>query len=274
MREIRPLKIISIIKPAGFGGTKPIIVRAEDEKLYVLKTREDGTNPKDLGVFNETLAYLLHDEMEFAISPQSVCYLYIDDDVVDMVFDAYTQSIIEKESYEYIKDSKGFNVGVEYIEDAMEIKSEKMNKTFVRDTIRLDNYILNCDRVEGANSNILQDKKDRRKYYAIDYGNALADAILYEKIVSGEDISEHLLCNLPKSSGRYIFKNSDELMNYKKTTQSIDTFTQILLDLIATMPPDWEPLNYKEIIANAIAKRIKSKKIFDKADFIKCECLY
>ena len=274
MRDIRPLKIISIIKPAGFGGTKPIIVRAEDEKLYVLKTREDGTNPKDLGVFNETLAYLLHDEMGFGISPQNVCYLYIDDGVVDMVFDAYTQNIIEKESYEYIKDSKGFNVGVEYIEDAMEIKSEKMNKTFVRDTIRLDNYILNCDRVEGANSNILQDKKDRRKYYAIDYGNALADAILYEKIVSGEDISEHLLCNLPKSSGRYIFKNSDELMNYKKTTQSIDTFTQILLDLIATMPPDWEPLNYKEIIANAIAKRIKSKKIFDKADFIKCECLY
>ena len=274
MREIRPLKIISIIKPAGFGGTKPIIVRAEDEKLYVLKTREDGTNPKDLGVFNETLAYLLHDEMEFAISPQSVCYLYIDDDVVDMVFDAYTQSIIEKESYEYIKDSKGFNVGVEYIEDAMEIKSEKMNKTFVRDTIRLDNYILNCDRVEGANSNILQDKKDRRKYYAIDYGNALADAILYEKIVSGEDISEQILCNVPKSSGRYIFKNSDELMNYKKTTQSIDEFTQVLLDLIDMMPPDWEPLNYKEIIANAIAKRIKSKKIFDKADFIKCECLY
>lgn len=274
MREIRPLKIISIIKPAGFGGTKPLIVRAEDEKLYVLKTREDGTNPKDLGVFNETLAYLLHDEMEFAISPQSVCYLYIDDDVVDMVFDAYTQNIIEKESYEYIKDSKGFNVGVEYIEDAMEIKSEKMNKTFVRDTIRLDNYILNCDRVEGANSNILQDKKDRRKYYAIDYGNALADAILYEKIVSGEDISEQILCNLPKSSGRYIFKNSDELMNYKKTTQSIDEFTQVLLDLIATMPPDWEPINYKEMIANAIAKRIKSKKIFDKADFIKCECLY
>ncbi len=274
MREIRPLKIISIIKPAGFGGTKPIIVRAEDEKLYVLKTREDGTNPKDLGVFNETLAYLLHDEMEFAISPQSVCYLYIDDDVVDMVFDAYTQSIIEKESYEYIKDSKGFNVGVEYIEDAMEIKSEKMNKTFVRDTIRLDNYILNCDRVEGANSNILQDKKDRRKYYAIDYGNALADAILYEKIVSGEDISEQILCNVPKSSGRYIFKNSDELMNYKKTTQSIDEFTQVLLNFIATMPPDWEPINYKEMIANAIAKRIKSKKIFDKADFIKCECLY
>ena len=274
MREIRPLKIISIIKPAGFGGTKPIIVRAEDEKLYVLKTREDGTNPKDLGVFNETLAYLLHDEMEFAISPQSVCYLYIDDDVVDMVFDAYTQNIIEKESYEYIKDSKGFNVGVEYIEDAMEIKSEKMNKTFVRDTIRLDNYILNCDRVEGANSNILQQKKDRRKYYAIDYGNALADAILYEKIVSGEDISEQILCNVPKSSGRYIFKNSDELMNYKKTTQSIDEFSQVLLNFIATMPPDWEPINYKEMIANAIAKRIKSKKIFDKADFIKCECLY
>lgn len=274
MREIRPLKIISIIKPAGFGGTKPIIVRAEDEKLYVLKTREDGTNSKDLGVFNETLAYLLHDEMGFCISPQNVCYLYIDDDVVDMVFDAYTQSIIEKESYEYIKDSKGFNVGVEYIEDAMEIKSEKMNKTFVRDTIRLDNYILNCDRVEGANSNILQDKKDRRKYYAIDYGNALADAILYEKIVNGEDISEQILCNLPKSSGRYIFKNSDEQMNYKLTAQSIDEFTQVLLNLIDTMPPDWEPLNYKEMIANAIAKRIKSRKIFDTTDFIKCECLY
>ena len=61
MRELKLLRIVSIIKPDGFGDSKPIIVTANDDKTYVLKTREDGTNPKDLGIFNELLGYQLHD---------------------------------------------------------------------------------------------------------------------------------------------------------------------------------------------------------------------
>lgn len=76
------------------------------------------------------------------------------------------------------------------------------------------------------------------------------------------------------SSGRYMFKNQDKLMSYKITYDSFDEIREILLFIIETMPPDWKPVQYKEEIATIIAQRIKSRKIFDTVDFVKCECLY
>lgn len=58
MLNIKLYPIQSIVKDAGFGGTKPIIVKANN-KEYVLKTRDDGTDLKDLGIFNELLSYQL-----------------------------------------------------------------------------------------------------------------------------------------------------------------------------------------------------------------------
>lgn len=74
MLDVKPFRIQSIVKDAGFGGTCPIIVRAND-KEYVLKTREDGTNPRSLGVFNELLSYQLIDHFKMNIAPQEIVYL-------------------------------------------------------------------------------------------------------------------------------------------------------------------------------------------------------
>lgn len=71
-----------------------------------------------------------------------------------------------------------------------------------------------------------------------------------------------------------MFKNQDKLMSYKITYDSFDEIREILLFIIETMPPDWKPVQYKEEIATIIAQRIKSRKIFDTVDFVKCECLY
>jgi len=125
MLDIKPYHIQSIVKDAGFGGTCPIIVRAND-KEYVLKTREDGINPKDLGVFNEALAYQILNYLKINIAPQEIAYLYIDDDFIDMAKIAYNENIIQADSLEYIKGSKGFNLGIEYLHYAMEPLSEIM----------------------------------------------------------------------------------------------------------------------------------------------------
>jgi len=278
MLEIKPYHIQSIIKDAGFGGTCPIVVKAND-KEYVLKTREDGTNPKDLGVFNEAFAYQLLDYLGINIAPQEIAYLFIDDDFIEMAEIAYDEGIIQEESFENIKASEGFNLGVEYLHYAMEPLSEVIdNDRFIKDIVHIDNYIMNCDRSSG-NINILQDKSDQRKYYAIDFGNALADGICYEKIQNGEaDIfvnGAYSHCNVTLS-GRYILKNETQRLvkRGRKIKKDIATIREKLADIVDTFPPDWEPLNYKDDIIDIIATRLKSNKIFKVDDDSKCECLY
>ncbi len=278
MLEIKPYHIQSIVKDAGFGGTCPIIVKA-NEKEYVLKTREDGTNPKDLGVFNEALSYQLLSYLGINIAPQEIAYLYIDDDFISMAQTANDEGIIKDESLEYLKSSKGFNLGVEYLHYAMELLSEVIkNDTFIKDIAHIDNYIMNCDRSKG-NINILQDKIDQRKYYAIDFGNALADSVCYEKIQNGEvDIfvsGAYSHCNATLSR-RYILKNDTQRLvkRGRKIKEEIVIIRQNLADIIDGFPPDWEPILYKADIVDVIATRLKSKKIFDVSDSSMCTCLY
>ncbi len=96
MFDVKPYHIQSIVKDAGFGGTCPIIVRAND-KEYVLKTREDGTNPKDLGVFNELLSYQLIDHFAMNIAPQEIVYLFIDENFIEMAEIAYEGGVIKSQ---------------------------------------------------------------------------------------------------------------------------------------------------------------------------------
>lgn len=275
MRDIKLLRIKSIIKSAGYGGTKPIIITAEDDKTYVLKTREDGTNVKDLGIFNEVLAYQLHDFLKFDISPQQIIFLYIDNTFIEITKEAYEENIIEKESYEFISSSEGINIGIEYIENAMESFSDDYTNKFLTSIMRLDNYILNYDRDKG-NPNILQDKKNKKRFYAIDYGNALADAMLYEKIVNDEidTMDKHFNCNGLISSKRYVFRDRIESMSYKKHKEDLATIQKFLNTIIEELPSNWEPIKYKEKLVDIISYRLLEKRIFDIDKHNICDCLY
>jgi hypothetical protein len=278
MLDVKPYHIQSIVKDAGFGGTCPIIVRAND-KEYVLKTREDGTNPKDLGVFNELLSYQLIDYFGMNIAPQEIVYLYIDENFIEMAEIAYKSGVIKQESLEYIRESKGFNIGVEYLHYAMEPLDGRIeNDSFIKKLVHIDNYIMNCDRTKD-NINILQDKSDQRKYYAIDFGNALVDGVLYQKILEGDmDILNTGVfenCNATQSR-RYILKSDTERLvkRGRRNKENISTIRDTLEMIVNNFPPDWEPLKHKNIILNIIASRLKSKEIFKTYFSNKCHCLY
>jgi len=253
MLNVRPYHIQSIVKDAGFGGTRPIIVKAND-KEYVLKTREDGTNPKDLGVFNELLSYHLIYYYKMNIAPQEIIYLFIDDNFIEMAEVAYRGRIIKEESLEYIKESKGFNLGIEYLHNAMEPLNENItNMSFVKDLVHIDNYVMNCDRSQG-NINILQDKSDLRRYYAIDFGNALADGKLYEKILNGDTniLTTGIFNNCNATlSGRYILKEDTKRLvkRGRRNKEEISTIRNILEEIVDEFPPDWEPINHKNVIS-------------------------
>ncbi len=278
MLDVKPYHIQSIVKDAGFGGTCPIIVKAND-KEYVLKTREDGTNPRSLGVFNELLSYNLIDYFDMNISPQEIAYLFIDDGFIEMAEIAYNGDVIKEESLEYIRDSKGFNLGIEYLHYAMEpLDGLVKNDSFIKDLAHIDNYVMNCDRAQD-NINILQDKFNQKKYYAIDFGNALVDGILYQKILDGDTdiltagIFEN--CNVTQS-GRYFLKLDTErlIKQGRRNKENISTIRNILGSIVDEFPPDWEPLVYKNVILDIIASRFKSKDIFKTHTGNKCRCLY
>ncbi len=278
MLNVKPYHIQNIVKDAGFGGTCPIIVRAND-KEYVLKTREDGTNPRSLGVFNELLSYNLIDYFNMNIAPQEIAYLFIDDGFIEMAEIAYNGGVIKEESLEYIRDSKGFNLGIEYLHYAMEpLDGLVKNDSFIKNLAHIDNYVMNCDRAQD-NINILQDKFNQKKYYAIDFGNALVDGILYQKILDGDTdiltagIFEN--CNVTQS-GRYFLKLDTErlIKQGRRNKENISTIRNILGSIVDEFPPDWEPLVYKNVILDIIASRFKSKDIFKTHTGNKCRCLY
>ena len=275
MFEMKLFPIQKIVKDAGFGASVPIIIQAND-KEYLLKTKEDGMQPHSLGIFNELLAYQLIDYLGYTIAPQEIIFLYIDENFVEMAEVAYKEGIIQEESYDNISDSLGVNIGIEYLHNAMEpLDGEINNKSFIKDIVHIDNYVMNCDRTKD-NINILQDKNDLSRYYAIDFGNALSDGIFYEKILENDiDIFStaiFLECNVTLSK-RYILKEkTKELVKIGKINRdNIDTIRQVLSNIIDVFPPEWEPIKYKDDIIDVISVRLKSRKIFNTK---KCECIY
>ena len=277
MFDMKLLRIQKIVKCAGFGASAPIIIQSDD-KEYVLKTKEDGMQPKSLGTFNELLAYQLIDYLEYNIAPQEIVYLYIDEDFVEMAKIAFDGGVIKEESYQNILESLGVNIGIEYLHHAMQALGSIENDTFIKDIVHIDNYIMNCDRTK-VNPNILQDKNDLRRYYAIDFGNALSDGIFYEKILdntinifSTATFSE---CNVTLSK-RYILKNKTKALvkNGRINRENIAKIRLILLDIINIFPPEWEAIKHKDDIIDVIATRLKSRKVFNIEEDSKCKCLH
>lgn len=280
LRDIKFHRIDKIVKDAGYGGSCPIIVQADGVE-YILKTKEDGMQPKSLGILNEMLAYQLLSVLGYTIAPQEVVYLWIDDDFIEAAEIACREGVIKAESLDYIRESKGVNIGIEYLHYAMDPLSGVSNQKFIRDIVHIDNYIMNCDRTTN-NPNILQDKKDKRKFYAIDFGNALADGIAYSKIINGEiedtlQLGKVVNCNATLS-GRYLFRNSVKPIVKRGRNIKGDSvrIRQIIDTIFDTFPPEieWEPMQYRNQIADIVAQRIKSNVIFETDAHAKCDCLY
>jgi hypothetical protein len=277
MFDMKVFRIQKIVKCAGFGASAPIIIQAND-KEYVLKTQEDGMQPKSVGIFNELLAYQLIDYLKYKIAPQEVVYLFIDENFIEMAKIAHDEGVIKKDSYENILESLGVNIGIEYLHHAMEALGNIENDRFVTDIVHIDNYIMNCDRTD-KNPNILQDKNDLRRYYAIDFGNALSDGVFYEKILNDDINSVSIVafteCNVTLSK-RYILKDKTQKLIKKGriNKDSISTIELILENIIKEFPPEWEAVNHKNDIIDMLSKRLKSRKIFNQEEKYKCECLY
>ncbi|MGM0519832.1 MAG: HipA family kinase [Campylobacterota bacterium] len=257
---MRELYINEIKGVTSYGNSHPIIVKAEDNNTYVLKTRADGTlaDKVDFGIFIETLSYKLLQKFGFKNIPV-IEYLIIDDDFLQDAEFLFGDSKNEREQVALanIKASKGLNLGVKWIENSEKFIDEDLSRDFKKETINYDGYIMNSDR-NKSNPNILYCKDDRKKYL-IDFGGAFEMLMAFYIMESDTALFE-----IPKFYNKFCFDNDYLLLDEVDGVTTIkNKITKDEIDeLIDELPREWEPHKLKDEIAYIISQRVGNKEIF------------
>lgn len=240
--------IKEVINQASFGGTKPVFIRASDEKEYLLKFRMTDYG-MDVSNFCEFIGYYLDSELEYGVSPQNIKILHIDDIGMDILRSAYSVGRIDIDAMTYAQKSFGPNLAVEKIPNI--VKAEDItNMSFAKKVKHIDNLILNRDRYK-ENPNVLK-KLDGTQLFAIDYGMGMLESRIFESFEDGkyENYAMYLQqCDVTKDD-RYIFKAAGKM---KKVVP--EDIRDIILEAIDSMPKEWESIKYRDEIADLISIR-------------------
>jgi len=251
------LKIDRIIKVTPTGATNPIIIKAQNNKNYLLKTRYDGifSDKKDYSIFMEVFSYKLLEYFEFKNIPQ-IDYLIIDDEFIDDASFSLGDNERDKQALTNIKNSKGVNLGVKWIENSE--KSTNYSNNLIEHTCNYDGYLMNSDR-EQDNPNILY-SATLNKNFLIDFGNAFETLFVFDDIISKES-----LFKIPVYYNKFCFDNRylfyDKISDIKKYRKKVNK--DILENIINEIPEEWQPHKYKDEIIDIIYHRIGNKRIFD-----------
>ena len=166
---MKQLHINEIKDVTEYGNSCPIIIKAEDNHTYVLKTKLDGTlvDKVDYGIFMETLTYKLLKKFGFQNLPE-IEYLIIDDDFISDSEYRFGNSKNEREQIALanIKASKGINLGIKWINNSEKYIENNLSQKLKKETINYDAYIMNSDR-NKSNPNILFCRDDNKKYLIV-----------------------------------------------------------------------------------------------------------
>lgn len=243
-----PLYIKEVLYQADFGGTKPVFIRASDECEYLLKFRVSDQG-KDASLFNEFLGYYLDEKLGYRVSPQNVSILEIDDVGMAILQSAHRNGRIDNDAMGYAIQSLGSNLVVAKLHNV--VKADNItNKAFSKKVKQIDNLIMNRDRYK-ENPNVLK-KLDGAQLYAIDYGLGMLESRVHEALENGKYETYALnlqQCDISKDT-RYLFKDCG---NVKKVDPN--QIRDIILEAIDMMPREWEPVKYRDEIADLVSMR-------------------
>jgi len=270
---LRTLYINEYIDVTGYGASCPVIVKADDDSTYVLKTRyqsnlnldedEHARRLFDCSIYIETLSYLLLQAFGFEHIAEIV-YLNIDDDAIEDAEHRFNDLDNEREqmALENIRNSKGLNLGIKWIEDSEGSFSEVISipKNFCEATINYDAYFLNPDR-DKSNPNILF-SKSMNKYFLIDFGNAFDHLFVMDDLYAPD-----AMLRMSSWYDKYIFDmhyllfdEIEDVTKYRKKFSKNE-----ILEIVDTLPEEWEPNRIKEEIATVLSERIGNRRIFENA---------
>jgi len=268
---MQQLHINEFINVTPYGASCPVIVKADDNNTYVLKTRyqsnlsldDNGVAEmlKDCSVYIETLSYLLLQEFGFEYMPEIV-YLVIDDDALeDAQFRFKDANEREQMALDNIQNSKGLNLGVRWIENSEGAfdKFEAIPKKIREMAINHDAYVMNVDRDE-SNPNILF-SKDNNKFYLIDFGNA------FDTLSVFDDLYKQDGANIAQWFDKYIFdmhylffSEVDSVVKYAKSFSH-----DKIIEIMSQLPSEWKPNEQNQKIAEILSRRIGNREVFENA---------
>jgi len=249
------LQIEKILETMPYGKTKPIKVKADDGKVYVVKFRSDGMARKDRSITSEFIAYRLLERLGWNIAPMTLELIEIDDVAVVLA----QKANIEPESLKFMRESLGTNIAIPYIDNCEKLHGEVENKQFIKHLRTIDNILLNDDRTID-NPNILKDQTAQRRYYAIDWGLAMDSTEVYRDIASGEIANRMMYfqnCNVVRRP-EYLLRS--HLVRDTLDPQEIEG---IIYEIIESIPPEWETYEERAYLAQILTARALNKKIFE-----------
>ena len=246
------LQIEKVLSSLPYGNSKPIKIVASNKKTYILKFRKDHLNGKDRSNTNEYIAYKLIEHFQLKISPQKLEFIEIDDVAILLA----ERSKISKDSLKYMKASKGTNIAIEFLENTRQSSLEEIdNLTFIKSVRTIDNIMMNDDR-DTDNTNILQDRIKKHKYYAIDWGLSMDSAEIYNEVKKGTIDTRYMyfqnmdILNRP----HYLFRETKGFISISKKD-----IEDIIRDIIENIPKEWETHYCSKIIIELLTSRIQNK---------------
>lgn len=263
MLEIKT--IIRIVRVMGYGMSNPIHIIADDNKDYILKTKiihiDDDNNlqisSKEL--FVEIFSYLYLKALNALYIPNA-CLLELTEQTLCLAQKFANGSQREKQALQNLENSKGLNLGVEYIENANKPFSlNEFSAEFTKQMINYDARLMNTDR-DLENPNILEDL--RGKKWLIDFGLAFDSLALFDNLISKTRFFEANEIYFDKCCfTHYIFneitRKSVAVSQKRLSTETIQAIISYLCEKINLLDD-----SNKEYLAQIIANRQASKRIF------------
>ncbi len=234
-----------------YGKSKPIKIVANDGKIYIVKFRKDYMKGKDRSITNEYIAYRLIEELTLKIAPQVLKFIVIDDLAIKLA----EKSNLSKDSLEYMKQSKGINIAIEFLENCEKAEKNEVTNSFKKEVRTIDEIVMNDDRTID-NTNILKDITRKNKFYAIDWGLSFDSSELYSD-VKQKNISKRFMYYMNADVVKrpeYIFR---DISSFK--TLNIKDIEGIIRKIVDEIPDDWETKSCSKDIAEILIYRVSNK---------------
>ncbi len=216
--SIRTVEVVQYLTPFREGGSLPALVRADDDKLYVIKFRGAGQGKKAL------VAELIGGELARAIGLK----------VPELVFmnldDRFSKTEPDEEIQDLLKFSVGLNLGLEYLSGAITFDPlvSEADALSASKVVLLDALISNIDRTP-KNTNLLNWNNE---LWLIDHG-----ASLYFHH-NWKNWKAHLNRTFPKVKEHVLLERARHLEDaMQEMQQSLDIAT--IESIISTIPEEW-----------------------------------
>jgi hypothetical protein len=257
--EFKRLTIKQILKVASYGATYPIMVRANDNEVWLLKTVYNNTlfSHGCCHLFPEILAHIVADYTKITPYLQEIALIEVTDNTILMAGSALEQdNEANEQALRNLRQSKGTNFAVKWLDNADKpTHLDTLPKSLVNATILTDAILMNNDR-STINPNIIQSVSNHNPR-VIDFGLGLNGLSLCQLALEANANVAFQYAKTSVFEPDYLFYNRLDTVAFPRKTPSKND----MINAMKNIPEQWASQPVKDAIAELIAYRFKNKEI-------------